>query len=178
MKRRVSGILTLAATAALLTGCATTAATDAKETPAPEKETVAIAASSFDAPVAFTESFGTADLSMQVWSALVNDETVAGALGATEAGNVWVSATTATKAVATDLVDTDVAPVLRSTSDETASYLAVSPRETEIPLATAGQSYSFQWAFQVPADKAVAEDLVICFDDAEGNELGCSAIIK
>ncbi|MBV0893819.1 hypothetical protein [Microbacterium sp. NC79] len=177
MKRRVSGILTLAATAALLTGCATTAATDAQETPAP-KETAAIAASSFDAPVAFSESFGTADLSAQVWSALVNDETVAGALGAPEAGNVWVSATTATKAAATDLVDTDVAPVLRSTSDETASYIAVSPRETEIPLATAGQSYSFQWAFQVPEDKALAEDLVICLDDAEGNELGCSAIVK
>ena len=177
MKRRVSGILTLAATAALLTGCATTAATDAKESSAP-KETVAIATSSFDAPVAFTESFGTDDLSMQVWSAVVADETVIGTLGEPEAGNVWVSTTTATKSTSTDLVDTDVAPVLRSTSDETVAYEAVSPRENEIPLATANQSYSFQWAFQVPEDKAVAEDLVICLNDAEGAELGCSAIIK
>lgn len=177
MKRRLSGILTLAAAAALLAGCATTAATDANETTAPTKEASSIAESSIDSPVGFAESFGTDDLSMQVWSTIVADETVIGTLGAPEEGNVWVSMTTATTSNAsTDLVDTDVAPVLRSTAVADASYEAVSPRATTIPLATQGQSYTFQWSFQVPEAQAVAGDLVVCLDDAEGNDLGCSAI--
>ena len=115
---------------------------------------------------------------MQVWSAVVADETMIGTLGEPEAGNVWVSMTTATKDNGSaDLVDTDVAPVLRTADGETA-FEAVSPRENTVPLTTKGQSYSFQWAFQVPQDKAVAADLVVCLDDADGKDLGCSAIAK
>lgn len=177
MKRRLTGILTLAAAAALLAGCSTTAADAPKETTAPTTQ-AAIAESSVDAPVAFTESFGTDELSMQVWSAVVADEAMIGSLGEPEAGNVWVSMTTATKDNGSaDLVDTDVAPVLRTADGETA-FEAVSPRENTVPLSTKGQSYSFQWAFQVPQDKAVAADLVVCLDDADGKDLGCSAIAK
>lgn len=179
MKRRVTGILTLAAGVALLAGCATNAATDASETTAPTKAASTVAESSYDAPAAFAESVGTDELSMQVWSSVVNDETVAGALGAPEAGNVWVTLTTATKDNGSaDLVDTDVAPVLRSTTDADATYEAVSPREEPVALKTKGQSYTFAWSFQVPEDKAVAADLIACLDDAAGKELGCSAIAK
>ena len=91
----------------------------------------------------------------------------------TYAGNQWVTVNVAQWVSEKGQSDVDVAPVLRSTTDESFSADAVSQRSVEVPM-TPEKSYTFVWSFQVPEDLVDAETLVLCV--GSGDE-GCSSLV-
>jgi len=166
MRSKSIALLTIAAAASLLAGCATLpAGTEGTATPAAsapaELETTQVVEASFEQPANVGERFGADGVALEVWSGIAPDESAPAALGELAEGNVWV--TTHTAQWVAEPIDTnfDVAPVLRSTTDESLTFEAVSPREAGIPM-TAEKLYTFPWYFQVPAHLADAESLVLC----------------
>ncbi len=170
MRSRNTAILSIAAVSGLLlAGCASTAAPESTPTSAASS----VVESSVTEPAAAGERVGADGLELEVWSSTVPDESAAGTLGDPDAGNQWVTVNVAQWVTDEDLTDVDVAPVMRSTTDESFSAEAVSQRSVEVPM-TPEKSYTFVWSFQVPEDLVDAEALVVCV--GEGDE-GCSSLI-
>lgn len=170
MRSRSTALLSIAAVSALLlAGCASTAGSDS--TPSSASSTVV--ESSVTEPAAAGERVGADGSELEVWSSTVPDESAAGTLGDPDAGNQWVTVNTAQWVTDKGQSDVDVAPVLRSTDDDSFSAEAVSQRSVEVPM-TPEKSYTFVWSFQVPEDLVDAETLVVCVGD--GDE-GCSTLV-
>ncbi|QKJ20183.1 hypothetical protein [Microbacterium hominis] len=171
MRTPRAAVLSLtAASALLLAGCATTAASEPTTVTSPAADVVD---SSFSAPGAAGERVGADGVALAVWSTAVPDESAAAVLGDAEAGSQWVTVNVAQWVAEEGLSDVDVAPVLRSSADEEFAAAAVSQRSIEVPM-TADKSYTYVWSFQVPEDLVDAEGLVLCV--GEGNE-GCSSLV-
>ena len=134
---------------------------------------VEVVESSVSEPAAVGERVGADGAQLEVWSGIVPDETAAGALGDAEAGTQWVTANVAQWVTDEDLTGADVAPVLRSTADDSFSAEAVSQQSVDVVMAP-GKSYSYVWSFQVPDALVDAETLVVCV--GEGDE-GCSSLV-
>ena len=169
MRSRTTALLSIAAVSGLLlAGCASTTTPEPTETVATE----AVVESSYAEPAAAGERVGADGLALEVWSSTVPDESAAAAIDEPDAGNQWVTVNVAQWVTDEDLSDVDVAPVLRSTTDESFTAAAVSQRSVEVPM-TPEKSYTFVWSFQVPEDLVDAASLLLCV--GEGDE-GCSAI--
>ena len=162
MRSRSTSLLSIAAVSALLlAGCASTAASEPTET----ASAVEVVESSVSEPAAVGERVGADGAQLEVWSGIVPDETAAGALGDAETGTQWVTDE--------DLTGADVAPVLRSTADDSFSAEAVPQQSVDVVMAP-GKSYSYVWSFQVPDALVDAQTLVVCV--GEGDE-GCSSLV-
>ena len=168
MRSRSTALLSIAAVAGLLlAGCASTSS-ETTSTAAAED----IVESTLEAPAAAGERVGADGLALEVWSSTVPDESAAAALEEPAEGSQWVTVNVAQWVTDEGLSDVDVAPVLRSTADESFTAAGESQRSVEVPM-TPEKSYTFVWSFQVPEDLVDAASLVLCV--GEGDE-GCSAI--
>lgn len=169
MRARGSLLLSVTAvTGLLLVGCASTSTPEPTDT-APAD---AVVESSLEQPAPAGERVGDDGLALEVWSSTVPDESAAGVLGDPEAGSQWVTVNVAQWVTDEGLSDVDVAPVLRSTGDESFSGTAVSPRSVEVPM-TPEKSYTFVWSFQVPEALVDGGSLVLCVGEGD---TGCSEI--
>ncbi|MFC8682085.1 hypothetical protein ACFT30_11225 [Microbacterium ureisolvens] len=169
MRSRSTALLSIAAASALLlAGCASAADSEPNDTSAADS----VVESSVTEPAAAGERVGADGNELEVWSAIVPDESAAAVLDEPEAGNQWVTVNVAQWVADEDQSDVDVAPVLRSTADESFSADAVSQRSVDVPM-TPEKSYTFVWSFQVPEDLVDAETLVLCV--GSGDE-GCSSL--
>ncbi|HEY9308867.1 MAG TPA: hypothetical protein VIP82_13785 [Microbacterium sp.] len=170
MRSRSTALLSIAAVSGLLlAGCASTAEPEATPTSAASS----VVESSVTEPAAAGERVGVDGNELEVWSSIVPDESAAAVLDEPEAGNQWVTVNVAQWVTDEDLSDVDVAPVLRSTEDESFSADAVSQRSVDVPM-TPEKSYTFVWSFQVPEALVDAETLVVCV--GSGDE-GCSSLV-
>jgi hypothetical protein len=170
MRSRSTSLLSIAAVSALLlAGCASTAASEPTET----ASAVEVVESSVSEPAAVGERVGADGAQLEVWSGIVPDETAAGTLGDAETGTQWVTANVAQWVTDEDLTGADVAPVLRSTADDSFSAEAVPQQSVDVVMAP-GKSYSYVWSFQVPDALVDAQTLVVCV--GEGDE-GCSSLV-
>jgi hypothetical protein len=169
MRSRSIAVLSIAAVSGLLlAGCASTAGSE----PTPTSASSSVVESSVTKPAAAGERVGADGNELEVWSSIVPDESAAATLDEPEAGNQWVTINVAQWVTDKGQSDVDVAPVLRSTADESFSADAVSQRSVDVPM-TPEKSYTFVWSFQVPEDLVDAETLVVCV--GSGDE-GCSSI--
>lgn len=175
MRSRSAAVLSvLAVSGLLLAGCATPGAGSApgsSAVPAPSEDFVA---SSITEPAAVGERVGADGSMLEVWSGIVPDEAAAGALGAPATGNSWVTANVAQWVTDEDLTGAEVAPVLRSTTDEAFEGVAVPQQNVGVTMKP-GRSYTYVWSFEVPEALVDPATLVICVD--EGAE-GCSTLVK
>lgn len=171
MRSRSTAVLSLfAAAGLLLAGCASNAPAAAPGgTPG-----VTVVASSITEPASVGERVGAHGNALEVWSGIVPDEAAAGALGAPEAGTQWVTANVAQWVEDDDLTGADVAPVLRSTADESFQGVAVPQQNVDVVMKP-GKSYTYVWSYQVPVELVDADALVLCV--GPGDE-GCSSLIK
>jgi outer membrane murein-binding lipoprotein Lpp len=170
MRSRSTALLSIAAAAGLLlAGCASTAEPEPTASSAASK----VVESSVTDPAAAGERVGADGNELEVWSSTVPDESAAGTLGDPDAGNQWVTVNVAQWVTDEGQKDVDVAPVLRSTDDESFSAEAVSQRSVEVPM-TPEKSYTFTWSFQVPEDLVDPQALVLCV--GSGDE-GCSSLV-
>ena len=166
--RRTAFLSIVVAAGILLVGCASTSTPE----PTATAPTEAVVESSLSAPAAAGDRVGADGLALEVWSSTVPDESAAAALGDPESGSQWVTVNVAQWVTDEGLSDVDVAPVLRSTGDDSFTGAAVSPRSVEVPM-TPEKSYTFVWSFQVPEALVDASSLVLCVSDGDS---GCSAI--
>ncbi|WP_431802008.1 hypothetical protein [Microbacterium sp. bgisy203] len=175
MRSRSTAVLSLTAIAVLaLAGCATQPASDGAGTAEPSP-TASVAESSYASPAVAGERTGVDGTDLQLWSSVAPDEGAVGTLGDPDAGNQWVTVNVAQWTAAADQTDVDVAPVLRSTADESFTGTAVSPRAVDVPM-TADKLYTFAWSFQVPENLVDATSLVLCTSaDADA---ACTSIDK
>lgn len=170
MRSRSTALLSIAAVSGLLlAGCASTAEPASTPTSAADS----VVESSVTEPAPASERVGADGNELEVWSSKVPDESAAATLDEPEAGNQWVTVSIAQWVSEKGLSDVDVAPVLRSTADESFSADAVSQRSIDVPM-TPDKSYTFVWSFQVPEDLVDAETLVVCV--GSGDE-GCSSLV-
>jgi len=170
MRSRSTALLSIAAVSGLLlAGCASTA----DSTPTATSAADAVVESSVAEPAAAGERVGADGNELEVWSSIVPDESAAGTLDEPEAGSQWVTVNVAQWVTEKGQSDVDVAPVLRSTEDESFSADAVSQRSVDVPM-TPEKSYTFVWSFQVPEDLVDPSTLVLCV--GSGDE-GCSSIV-
>lgn len=173
MRSRSTAVLSLlAASGLLLAGCASTPSSDAK----PEKTApaVSIVESSLTDPAAVGERVGADGKQLEVWSGIVPDEAAAGALGDPEAGTQWVTANVAQWVSDEGLTGADVAPVLRSTADDSFEGVAVPQQNVDVEMKP-DTSYTYVWSYAVPEALVDPSTLVICVGD--GDE-GCSTLTK
>ncbi len=170
MRARSAAILSLTTIAGLtLAGCASTSS----EEPTDAASSTEVTASSWEEPAAAGDRVGAEGVDLQVWSNSTPDESAATTLGELTEGNQWVTLNVAQWVSGEGLSDTDVAPVLRSTADDTFEGTAVSPRAAEVPM-TADQLYTYVWSFEVPAELVDPAELIVC---TSADEIaGCSAI--
>lgn len=170
MRTRNTAILSIVAVSGLLlAGCASNASPESTPTSAASS----VVESSITDPAPAGERVGADGVELEVWSSTVPDESAAGVVGDPDAGNQWVTVNVAQWVTDEGVSDVDVAPVLRSTADESFSAEGVSQRAVEVPM-TPEKSYTFVWSFQVPEDLVDAEALVVCVGD--GDE-GCSSLV-
>jgi len=170
MRSRSTALLSIAAVSGLLlAGCASTAEPEPTATSAAST----VVESSITDPAAASERVGADGNALEVWSSTVPDASAAATLEEPEAGNEWVTVTVAQWVTDEGQSDVDVAPVLRSTADESFSAEAVSQRSVEVPM-TPAKSYTFVWSYQVPEDLVDASSLVLCV--GSGDE-GCSSLV-
>ena len=115
MRSRSTAVLSvLAASGLLLAGCAS-----GQPAAAPEAtSTVNVVESSITEPAAVGERVGVDGTQLEVWSGIVPDDAAAGALGDPEPGTRWVTANVAQWVSVEGLTGAELAPVLRSTADE------------------------------------------------------------
>lgn len=171
MRSRSTAVLSvLAVSGLLLAGCAS-AESDSSPDAAP---TETVAASSISEPAAVGERVGADGTMLEVWSGIVPDAAAAGALGDPDAGSQWVTANVAQWVTDEDLTGADVAPVLRSATDDSYEGVAVAQQNVDVVMKP-GRSYTYVWSYQVPEELVDPEALVICVD--AGDE-GCSSLIK
>ena len=169
MRSRSTALLSIAAVSGLLlAGCASTADSEPTATSAADS----VVESSVTEPAAAGERVGADGNELEVWSSIVPDESAAATLDEPAEGTQWVTVNVAQWVTDEGRSDVDVAPVLRSTDDESFSAEAVSQRAVEVPM-TPEKSYTFVWSFQVPEDLVDASTLVLCV--GEGDE-GCSSL--
>ncbi len=170
MRSRSTALLSIAAVSGLLlAGCASAADSEPTSTSAAD----AVVESSVTEPAAAGERVGADGNELEVWSSIVPDESAAATLDEPAEGNQWVTVNVAQWVTDEGQSDVDVAPVLRSTDDESFSAEAVSQRAVEVPM-TPEKSYTFVWSFQVPEDLVDASSLVLCV--GSGDE-GCSSLV-
>lgn len=150
----------------LLAGCAS----ESNGSSSSEGANSDVVESSITEPAAVGERVGAGDLMLEVWSGIIPNET----LGEADAGNQWVTANVGQWVSAEGYEAADVAPVLRSTADESFSAEGVANQYMDFELKP-GQSYTFVWNYQVPEELVDAETLVVCV--GEGDE-GCSLLSK
>ena len=167
--RNIAILSVVAVSGLLLAGCAA----DANPEPTSTSAASSVVESSVTEPAPAGERVGADGVELEVWSSIVPDDSAAGALGDPEAGSQWVTVNVAQWVTEKGQSDVDVAPVLRSTADESFSAEAVSQRSVEVPM-TPEKSYTFVWSFQVPEDLVDAEALVVCV--GAGDE-GCSSLV-
>lgn len=166
MRSRTAILSIVAASALLLAGCAAESTSPSKPTDkAPE-----VVASSVTDPAAVGERVGADDLQLEVWSGIIPNET----LGEAGAGHQWVTANVGQWVTAEGVAAADVAPVLRSTADESFSAEGVANQYMDFELAP-GKSYTFVWNYQVPDELVDPATLVLCV--GEGDE-GCSLLAE
>lgn len=171
MRARSAAILSITAIAGLaLAGCASTS-TEQEPTEAPAAAEVT--SSSWEAPAAAGERVGAEGLELQVWSNTTPDEAAIATLGEPAEGTQWVTVNVGQWVAEDGLKDVDVAPVLRSTADDTFAGEAVSPRAVEVPM-TADQTYTYAWSYAVPTELVDPASLIVCTSTDE--VAGCSAI--
>lgn len=171
MRTRRAAILSITAIAGLaLAGCASSS-NDQEPSNAPAASE--LTASSWEAPAAAGERVGADGVELQVWSNTTPDEAAAAALGDPAEGTQWVTINVGQWVSDDGLADVDVAPVLRSTADDTFEGAAVSPRAVEVPM-TADKTYTYVWSFEVPQDLVDPAQLVVCTSAEE--IAGCSEI--
>lgn len=171
MRARSAAVLSLAAIAGLaLAGCSSTPAEDAS-TESPASATVT--SSSWEEPAAAGDRVGAEGVDLQVWSNTTPDEGAIATLGEPAEGTQWVTLNVAQWVAEDGLKDVDVAPVLRSTADESFAGEAVSPRSVEVPM-TADKLYTYAWSYQVPEELVDPAGLILCTSADE--VAGCSAI--
>lgn len=166
MRSRSTAVLSvLAAAGLLLAGCAS-------DSTAPESAGIEakIVESSVTEPAGVGERVGAEGVELEVWSGLVPDETI----GEADPGNKWVTANVAQWVSEEGVVAADIAPVLRSSADESFSAEAMARQVVDFEMKPA-KSYTFVWSFQVPEDQVDAETLVLCV--GAGDE-GCSRLVK
>jgi len=166
MRSRSSAILSvLAVSGLLLAGCASGATPS--ETSAPDASVVE---STVTEPASVGERVGADGVMLEVWSGAVPDETI----GEADPGNQWVTANVAQWVTEEGVTAADVAPVLRSTADESFSAEAEARQNVDIEMAP-NNSYTFVWSYQVPEDLVDPATLVLCVGD--GDE-GCSLLTE
>ncbi|GAA5205388.1 hypothetical protein [Microbacterium kyungheense] len=173
MRSRSTAVLSLLAVSGLLlAGCASTPSSDAT----PEKTTPAVSVvdSSITDPAAVGERVGADGLQLEVWSGIVPDEAAAGALGDPDEGTQWVTANVAQWVSDKGLTGADVAPVLRSTADDSFEGVAVPQQNVDVEMKP-DTSYTYVWSYAVPEALVDPSTLVICVGD--GDE-GCSTLTK
>ena len=170
MRSRSTALLSIVAVSGLLlAGCASTASPEPTSSSAADS----VVKSSVTEPAAAGERVGADGTELEVWSSIVPDESAAATLDEPAEGNQWVTVNVAQWVSEKGQSDVDVAPVLRSTTDESFSADAVSQRSVEVPM-TPEKSYTFVWSFQVPEDLVDTETLVVCV--GSGDE-GCSSLV-
>jgi len=175
MRSRSTAVLALlAASGLLLAGCASAGSGSSPEATPDTTPAVTIVDSSLTDPAAVGERVGADGNSLEVWSGIVPDEAAAGALGDPEAGTQWVTANVAQWVTDDDLTGADVAPVLRSTTDDSFEGTAVPQQSVDVVMKP-GKSYTYVWSFAVPDDLVDADSLVLCV--GTGDE-GCSSLTK
>ncbi|MFD4959614.1 hypothetical protein [Microbacterium sp. NPDC058389] len=173
MRSRSTAVLSLlAASGLLLAGCASST-TGSGTSPEAAPKTVAVE-SSIDAPAAVGERIGVDGNSLEVWSGIVPDEAAAGALGDPEAGTQWVTANVAQWVSDKGLTGADIAPVLRSTADDTFEGVAVPQQSVDVEMKP-DMSYTYVWSYAVPEALVDPSTLVLCV--GTGDE-GCSSLTK
>ncbi|GAA5200172.1 hypothetical protein [Microbacterium jejuense] len=172
MRARSTAVLSLLAVSGLLlAGCATSDASGTSPEAAPK--TIAVESSLTD-PAAVGERVSADGNSLEVWSGIVPDEAAAGALGDPEAGTQWVTANVAQWVSDEGLTGADVAPVLRSTADDTFEGVAVPQQSVDVAMKP-DTSYTYVWSYAVPEALVDAGSLVLCV--GAGDE-GCSVLTK
>lgn len=165
MRSRSSAILSaLAVSGLLLAGCA--AESSLSESSAPDAAAVE---SSVTEPAGVGERVGADGVLLEVWSAAVPDETI----GEADPGKQWVTANVAQWVTEEGVTGAEVAPVLRSTADESFSAEAEARQNVDIELAP-NKSYTFVWSYQVPEDLVDPSTLVLCV----GGDEGCSLLAE
>ncbi len=171
MRSRSTAVLSIvAASGLLLAGCASSASTDPGSTPSATAPAVTFVESSLTEPAAVGERVGADGNMLEVWSGIVPDDT----MGAASEGMLWVTTNVAQWVTEEGLTGADVAPVLRSTTDESFAGTAVAQQNVDVEMKP-GKSYSYVWSFEVPEALVSAENLVLCV--GEGDE-GCSSLSK
>lgn len=170
MRSRSTAVLSLTALAVVaLAGCA------AGDTSPDATSAAPVVESSYDSPATAGDRIGVDGADLQVWSASVPDGGAAAALGDPDTGNEWVTVNVAQWTSTADQTDAEVAPVLRSSADESLEAEAVSPRSVDVPM-TADKLYTFAWSFQVPQDLVDESTLVLC--TSASDDAACTAIAK
>ncbi len=165
MRSRSIAILSaLAASGLLLAGCAS----GSTPSESPSASAPAIVESSITEPAPVGERVGADGVLLEVWSAAIPDETI----GEADPGNQWVTANVAQWVTDEGVTAADVAPVLRSSADESFSAEGEARQNVDIELAP-NKSYTFVWSYQVPEDLVDPASLVLCVGD--GDE-GCSRL--
>ncbi|MBD3942706.1 hypothetical protein IF188_13470 [Microbacterium sp. NEAU-LLC] len=173
MRARSTAVLSvLAVSGLLLAGCASTPA--AETTPEKTTPAVTIVDSSLTDPAAVGERVGADGTQLEVWSGIVPDEAAAGALGDPEPGTQWVTANVAQWVSDEGVTGADIAPVLRSTADESFEGVAVPQQSVDVEMKP-DMSYTYIWSYAVPEALVDADSLVLCVGD--GDE-GCSVLTK
>jgi len=171
MRSRSTAVLSLLAVSGLLlAGCASTGSGTSPEA-APK--TVAVESSLTD-PAAVGDRITADGNSLEVWSGIVPDEAAAGALGDPEAGTQWVTANVAQWVSDNGLTGADVAPVLRSTADDSFEGVAVPQQNVDVEMKP-DTSYTYVWSYAVPEALVDPSTLLICV--GTGDE-GCSVLTK
>lgn len=171
MRSRSTAVLSiLAASGLLLAGCAS-GQPGAAPDPTP---TVSVVESSITEPAAVGERVGVDGTQLEVWSGIVPDDAAAGALGDPEPGTRWVTANVAQWVSVEGLTGAELAPVLRSTADESFEGVAVPQQNADVVMKP-GRSYTYVWSYAVPEALVDPEALVLCI--GTGDE-GCSVLTK
>lgn len=173
MRSRSIALVSLAAVSGLvLAGCSSDGGdADAGTSPS----AAAVVESSYAEPAAAGERVGQDGDDLQVWSNTVPDAALAEVLGDPADGTTWVSVYVGQYTATEGQTDADVAPVLRSSTDESFEATAVSTTGTEVPMSV-DRLYTYSWAFEVPEDLADATSLILCTSVDEN--AGCSAIAE
>ncbi len=174
MRSRSTAVLSLiAASGLLLAGCASSGGSPAAA-PEKTKPAVTVVDSSLSDPAAVGERVGADGKQLEVWSGIVPDQAAAGALGDPEAGTQWVTANVAQWVSDKGLTGADIAPVLRSTADDSFEGVAVPQQNVDVEMKP-DTSYTYVWSYAVPDALVDPSTLVICV--GAGDE-GCSVLTK
>ncbi|NYE19202.1 hypothetical protein [Microbacterium immunditiarum] len=165
MRSRSTAILSvLAVSGLLLAGCAS----GSKPSETTSASDLAIVESTVADPAAVGERVGADGVLLEVWSGAVPDETI----GEADEGNQWVTANVAQWVTEEGVTAADVAPVVRSTADDSFSAEGEARQNVDIELVP-NRSYTFVWSYQVPEELVDPASLVLCVGD--GDE-GCSRL--